>query len=51
MLQFCKRILESADIDSGSVRVGFMVYSDEVTVAFHLNNYTTKADVMQDIFN
>ena len=30
MLDFCKDFLRNADIDSGSVRVGILIYSTEV---------------------
>lgn len=32
MLQFCKDFLRNADIDSGSVRVGVLIYSTEVII-------------------
>ena len=32
MLQFCKDFLRNADIDSGSVRVGVLIYSTEVNI-------------------
>lgn len=34
MLQFCKDFLRTADIDSGNVRVGVLIYSSEVCIAF-----------------
>ena len=37
MRDFVKDFLGSADVNSGSVRVGIMTYSTEVQVIFHLN--------------
>lgn len=45
MLQFAKDIVDKADIDSGSVRVGALIYSSEVEIQFHLNQYTTETEV------
>ncbi|KAH3749755.1 hypothetical protein DPMN_184266, partial [Dreissena polymorpha] len=49
MLDFVKDIVQSGDIDSGDVRVGVVIYSTEVEVQFHLNQYTTEADVVAAI--
>ncbi|KAL3854733.1 hypothetical protein ACJMK2_013983 [Sinanodonta woodiana] len=49
MLSFCKDFLKDADIDSGSVRVGIVIYSTDVQIQFHLNQYSTKAAVFQAI--
>ncbi|KAL5006010.1 hypothetical protein ScPMuIL_017168 [Solemya velum] len=51
MLRFCKNLLENADIDSGNVRVGLLIYSTEVHVQFYLEDYTSKADVFNAIDN
>jgi len=51
MLQFCKDFLGNADIDSGSVQVGIVVYSTGVQKQFDLNTYTTKADMFDAIDN
>ena len=45
MLDFAKDIVDKADIDSGSVRVGAIIYSSEVEIQFHLSDYSTSADV------
>ncbi|KAK3599021.1 hypothetical protein CHS0354_012500 [Potamilus streckersoni] len=49
MLDFCKQLLEEADIDNGNVQVGVVVYSSDVRIEFHLNKYKTKSDVMDAI--
>ncbi|XP_052813412.1 uncharacterized protein LOC128240703 isoform X3 [Mya arenaria] len=49
MLEFCKDIVKGADIDSGSVRVGVLIYSTEVEIQFHLNRYSTNAQVIDAI--
>ena len=45
MKNFIKKMLSSADIDGGSVRVGINVFSDKSKVAFNLNTYDNKNDV------
>ncbi|XP_021375367.1 uncharacterized protein LOC110464458 isoform X14 [Mizuhopecten yessoensis] len=50
-LNFLKSFVRDADIDSGSVRVGVLLYSSEVNVQFHLHSHTTKADVNAAIDN
>ncbi|XP_021375359.1 uncharacterized protein LOC110464458 isoform X7 [Mizuhopecten yessoensis] len=49
MLQFCKDFLENADIDSGNVRVGALIYSSGVEVQFNLNTFSTRDDINQAI--
>lgn len=49
MLDFVKDIVQSGDIDSGDVRVGVVIYSTDVEIQFHLNQYTTEADVIAAI--
>ncbi|XP_033728444.1 collagen alpha-1(XII) chain-like [Pecten maximus] len=49
MLEFVKDILLLADIDSGNVRVGVLIYSSGVEIQFHLNEYQTQAAVFQAI--
>jgi len=49
MLQFCKDFLSNADIDSGSVRVGIVIYSTGVKKQFDLNSHKSKAAVFQAI--
>ncbi|XP_060566778.1 uncharacterized protein LOC132725621 isoform X26 [Ruditapes philippinarum] len=48
-LQFTKDLLRNSDIDSGAVRVGILIYSTEVEIQFHLNRYSTKAEVFAAI--
>ena len=49
MLQFCKDLVDYADVDSGSVRIGVMIYSTDVEPIFHLNRYTTSGDIKNAI--
>ena len=51
MLEFLKDFLSIADIDRGNVRVGILIYSTEVHIQFHLNEYKTKDDVYNAIDN
>lgn len=43
MLTFAKYFLSDANIDSGDVRVGILVYSTHAHVQFHLKQYSTKS--------
>ena len=45
MKDFIKDFLYEADIDSGNVKVGVIIYSTQEHVMFHLNEYHTKAEV------
>ncbi|XP_021360849.1 matrilin-4-like [Mizuhopecten yessoensis] len=49
MLAFCKDFLRNAEIDSGNVRVGALIYSDRAEVQFNLNSYSTRTEVNQAI--
>lgn len=49
MLEFTKYLIEEANIDDGSVRVGVISYSTLVHVQFQLNTYNSKADVFAAI--
>lgn len=51
MLLFCKELLMNADIDSGNVRVGIVMYSTEVNIQFHLNQYSSRAAMFEKIDN
>lgn len=51
MLEFCKNLLSHANIDSGAVRVGVLIYSTTVRVEFYLEDYTTKEEVFRAIDN
>ncbi|XP_045179088.2 cartilage matrix protein-like [Mercenaria mercenaria] len=42
MLQFCKDIINSADTDGGSVRVGAMTFGSVTEVQFNLNSFSKK---------
>lgn len=46
MLRFVIDFLSTADIDSGSVRVGAVIYSTEVHIQFNLNTYRTKQEIL-----
>merc|ERR1711962_1855571 len=46
---FVKKFLLEADIDGGKVRVGVNVYSTFNEVAFNLNTYSSKKDVLNAI--
>lgn len=49
MLQFSKHLLEAIDIDSGSVRIGFLTSSKAVRIHFHLRKYKKKVDILHAI--
>lgn len=51
MLQFCKDFLGNADLDSGSVRVGVLIYSSGVEIQFNLNTHSSSADIFEAIGN
>ena len=46
MINFAKDMIKDADIDSGSVRVGALVYSSKAQVQFDLHSYSTKRDIV-----
>ena len=45
MRNFAKDLVEKADVDSGSVRFGALIYSTEVEIQFYLDEYQTSADI------
>lgn len=47
MLNFAKDVLRDADIDSGSVRVGALVYSSGAQIQFDLQTYQNKRDILE----
>ena len=49
MLQFCKDLIAYADIDSGELRVGVLVFSTRAQVMFHLNDFDKKTDIYDAI--
>ncbi|XP_072902885.1 collagen alpha-3(VI) chain-like [Hemitrygon akajei] len=49
--RFLSRIVDSLDVGSDRVRVGLVQYSEDPTVNFYLNSYTTKEDVKRAISN
>ena len=51
VLDFCKRFLLPANIDSDDVRVGFVVFGTDVKQEFFLNKYHSKRDVFAAIDN
>lgn len=51
MLEFCKDLILGADIDNGNVRIGVVIYSTDVYVQFHLNEYDNRLEVADAIDN
>ncbi|XP_059170597.1 collagen alpha-4(VI) chain-like [Physella acuta] len=49
IISFLKDFVSKADIDSGNVRVGLIMYSTEVYPIFDLNTYTKVADIIQKL--
>ncbi|CAE1248468.1 COL6A [Acanthosepion pharaonis] len=49
MLDFIVDFVSAADIDSGSVRIGAVLYSTDVEIQFHLNKYSTKQEVIDAV--
>ena len=49
MLDFIVEFVSAADIDSGNVRIGAVLYSTAVKIQFHLNEYHTKQDVIDAV--
>merc|ERR1719239_1334146 len=49
MKGFVKDFLSDADVDGGNVRVGVIVFSVTSKIEFHLNKYSTKADIFAAI--
>ena len=49
MLDFCKDIVDKADIDSGSVRIGALIYSTGVEIQFHLDSYSSTEELKEAI--
>lgn len=45
MLQFCKDLIAHADIDSGELRIGVVVFSTSAVIMFHLNDFKKKQGV------
>lgn len=50
-LDFLQTLVSKSDVDSGSVRVGALSFSTGVSIGFHLNEYSTKGDIMRAIGN
>ncbi|KAK3100768.1 hypothetical protein FSP39_025065 [Pinctada imbricata] len=46
---FIKRVLLPANIDSGNVRVGILLFNSDVRVEFDLNTYTSKRELFQHV--
>ena len=45
MRDFAKDLVDKADVDSGSVQFGALIYSTEVQIEFNLNDYRTGTDI------
>lgn len=50
-MTFVKDFLSNADIDSGNVHVGAIIYSTYAKIQFHLNQYRSKQSVLDAIEN
>lgn len=50
MKEFVADIVDNADIDSGHVRVGVVLYSTEVSIQFHLRRFSKKTDILEAIY-
>lgn len=44
-------MIANSDLDSGSVRVGALLFSTHVQIGFHLNKYSRKSDVVNAVGN
>ena len=51
IIDFLRRFLLPADIDSGDVRIGLLLYSHTVHIQFHLNEYNSKKGVFDKFAN
>ncbi|XP_041374199.1 uncharacterized protein LOC121387240 [Gigantopelta aegis] len=49
VLSFMKNVVQAADVDSGSVRVGAAIYEGRSFALFNLNQYGTKQDLLNGI--
>ena len=47
LINFAKDMIKDAEIDSGSVRVGALVYSSGAAIQFDLHMYSTKQDIIE----
>ena len=48
-MNFTKDLIHNADIDSGNVRVGLVIYSTRVHIQFHLGSHNTKSAILDAI--
>jgi Mg-chelatase subunit ChlD len=51
MLSVTKLFVREANIDTGSVRIGLAIFSDDTNVKFHLDTFTIKTDILRAIEN
>ena len=49
MLDFIAHFVSAANINDGSVRIGAVLYSTDVKIQFHLNEYRTKQEIIDAI--
>jgi collagen type VI alpha len=49
MLQFCKDIINRADIDGGKVRIGAMVFSSRPEIQFNLKTFSSRSNIFDAI--
>lgn len=50
-LAFVQDLVKKSDIDSGNVRIGILTYSTDVYIQFHMNQYTTKNELIAAVGN
>jgi len=48
-LDFVRDVVASLDVDSGNSRVAVLSFSDAVDMRFHLDEYTSRADLADAI--
>ena len=49
VIEFVQRMLLPADIDSGDVRIGLLLFATYPSIQFHLNEFDTKKEVFENI--
>lgn len=49
VLDFCKKFLTQLSIDNGDVRIGIVTFSSKYTIAFNLNEFSTKRELERAI--
>ena len=49
MITFVQDFVSKADIDSGNVRVGALIYSTDVQIQFNLNDFSTTHEIVDAV--